>query len=123
MAIPKTLAMATFFQGLAAPSPGAAAAFSAWTFNDWGDRVVQLLRLPIGEGGSLSILNTHLTFPHPSEHDGPMRRQQARKLAEIVRAIEGGVLCFGDMNGDVSRRAFQPGDAASPFGRCVGVTG
>ena len=42
--------------------PGDAAAFSAWSFNDWGDRVVQLLRLPVGECGSISLLNGIISF-------------------------------------------------------------
>eukprot|EP00966_Prymnesium_polylepis_P174671 4042460-Prymnesium_polylepis.1 len=88
------------------PSPGDAPAFSCWSFNDWGDRVVQLLRLPIGPTESLALLHTHLTFPHPNDHDGPMRRRQAGKMAEAIGALRSrGVLVFGDMNGDVEDEA------------------
>jgi hypothetical protein len=85
-------------------SPSEAAPFSAWSFNDRGDRIVQLLRLPVGNIGSVSILNTHLTFPKNAS-DRPIRKQQACKLANLVRAIKSEkVLCFGDLNGDVSPR-------------------
>ena len=40
--------------------------WSAWHYDDWGSRVVQMCELEIG-GVPLTLLQTHLTFPHGSE--------------------------------------------------------
>ena len=82
---------------------GAQPPLSTFSYNDWGDRVVQVVRLPLEGDRSLSLLHTHLTFPHQNEHDPPMRKRQASKLAELIRDLDadGPLLCFGDMNGDV----------------------
>ena len=54
---------------------------SALHFGDWGNRVVQVAEFgPIGR--RLVLLNSHLTFPHASAHDRPMRFHQGRKLGE-----------------------------------------
>uniref|UniRef100_A0A7S4B766 Endonuclease/exonuclease/phosphatase domain-containing protein n=2 Tax=Chrysotila carterae TaxID=13221 RepID=A0A7S4B766_CHRCT len=79
-------------------SPGLA----TLSYNDWGDRIVQLVGLTV-DGAPVTLLHTHLTFPHPSLHDGPMRLHQARKLAECVRRVRAAgtpaIVC-GDLNGD-----------------------
>lgn len=83
----------------AAPHEPSGTTFDTWSYNDWGDRVVQSVALPVA-GERLTLLQTHLTFPHPSAHDGPMRRAQAQKLAEHVRALRSpATVCFGDLNG------------------------
>ena len=75
--------------------------FSAFTFADWGSRIVQSTELRFGDR-FITLLHTHLTFPHASDHDPPMRLQQGCKLAEHVQALGAGaaVCCFGDFNGD-----------------------
>ena len=67
--------------------------FGAFTFDDWGSRIVQVCRLP-----GVTVMNTHLTFPHESEHDAPMRYHQARKIAELTREMTTPTLVFGDLN-------------------------
>ena len=86
--------------------PGATCTFSAFTFNDWGSRVLQVAELQV-HGQQLVLMQTHLTFPHASAHDPPMRRQQARKIAEYVRQTDVPLCLFGDLNGDVSDPAVQ----------------
>jgi len=81
--------------------PSSACRFSAYTFNDWGSRIVQACDLTLEGIGPLTLLQTHLTFPHASVHDPVMRRQQARKLIELVRERSEPVCVFGDLNGDV----------------------
>ena len=65
-------------------------AVEALSFNDWGDRVVQLVTLQLarseGPPVSLVLAHTHLTFPHENGHDRVMRWHQARKLATLVQA-------------------------------------
>lgn len=83
--------------------PRAAVSFSAFTYDDWGSRILQVAELTIGaQRESLTLMQTHLTFPHQSAHDPPMRRQQARKLAELVRTSHSPCCVFGDLNGDLS---------------------
>lgn len=43
-----------------------------YSYNDWGDRVVQVVQGVFGSD-KVTLIQTHLTFPHPNEHDGPMR--------------------------------------------------
>ena len=81
--------------------PPAACSFSAYHYEDWGSRILQVVELSVGDNAPpLVLMNTHLTFPHQSAHDPPMRRQQGRKLSELVRATAGPVCVFGDLNGD-----------------------
>ena len=79
--------------------------FSAYTFDDWGSRIVQAasVQLP-GSGDPLVLMQTHLTFPHQSAHDPLMRYHQGRKLGELIRMQSGSApLCvFGDFNGPLS---------------------
>uniref|UniRef100_A0A7S3AKZ2 Endonuclease/exonuclease/phosphatase domain-containing protein n=1 Tax=Haptolina ericina TaxID=156174 RepID=A0A7S3AKZ2_9EUKA len=92
-------------------SPGAGLAakpsVSSWSFNDWGDRVVQVVQLPLANDRSISLLHTHLTFPHQNGHDPPMRQKQAGKLAELINQLqsEGPLMLFGDLNGDLQDAA------------------
>ena len=72
---------------------------SALHFGDWGNRVVQVAEFgPIGR--RLVLLNSHLTFPHASAHDRPMRFHQGRKLGEYARALRTPCVVVGDLNGD-----------------------
>ena len=80
--------------------PGDWCRFSAYTFSDWGSRVVQVAELR-GDGLPMTLMNTHLTFPHSNAHDPPMRCQQGRKLAELVRERPEPLCVFGDLNGDL----------------------
>ena len=88
--------------------PALACEFSAYDYDDWGSRIVQVgkLRLP-GLAEPLCVMNTHLTFPHASAHDPPMRRQQGRKLAELVRTHTQPLCVVGDFNGALSDPAVQ----------------
>ncbi len=90
---------AMFIRNTACPS--SACRFSAFTFNDWGSRIVQSCELTLEGTRRLTLLQTHLTFPHESAHDPPMRRQQARKLSELVRERSEPLCVFGDLNGGV----------------------
>lgn len=81
----------------------------AFGFSDYGNRVCQVVTatLPGNGGAMVTLINTHLNFPHENDHDPPMRFHQGRKLGQLAatRVDRGAVLCFGDMNGD-------PADAA-----------
>ena len=78
--------------------------FSAYTYDDWGSRVLQQcdLQMPTLGGASvpLTLMNTHLTFPHESEHDPAMRFHQARKIALLVNPHPptAATVVLGDMN-------------------------
>lgn len=74
--------------------------FTSLSFNDLGDRVMQLLEFDIG-GLKWLVVNTHMTFPHPNQHDPVMRRHQGRKLGEAVAERMQGrhVVVGGDFNG------------------------
>lgn len=104
----------------------ASSSFSAYEFDDWGSRIVQVAELAYDGGRPLRLVHTHLTFPHASAHDPPMRRAQARKLSELVRALPGDVpaCVFGDINGDVDDPAVTVltslgGLRAMPSGACA----
>lgn len=86
-----------------------AEALQTLSYDDWGDRVAQVLVVDVADAGALALVNTHLTFPHPNAHDGPMRSEQARKLGEVARALapRASVCLFGDMNGDARDPAVQ----------------
>ena len=71
--------------------------FSCYHYEDWGSRVLQVAKLAI-DGEPLVLMQTHLTFPHPTEHDPAMRRYQARKLSELVREQTLPTVVFGDLN-------------------------
>uniref|UniRef100_A0A7S2CN77 Endonuclease/exonuclease/phosphatase domain-containing protein n=1 Tax=Octactis speculum TaxID=3111310 RepID=A0A7S2CN77_9STRA len=75
------------------------------SFDDWGDRVANVLQL----GKSLpTIVNTHFTFPHGNAHDTVMRTAQARKLSEYLLTSWPGegsgstIVIGGDLNGDIN---------------------
>jgi len=83
--------------------------FSSYTYNDWGSRVVQVATLPLRRSNknniTLTLINTHLTFPHENKHDPTMRIHQARKLSEFVgkqqeqhSSNNNIVIVFGDFN-------------------------
>ena len=73
--------------------------FEAFSYSDWGNRVLQVCKLPVvGASLPLTLYNTHLTFPHANEHDPVMRRHQARKLSEIARVDDSATVVFGDLN-------------------------
>ena len=76
--------------------------FTAYTYGDWGSRVLQVCTLR-----GLTLLQTHLTFPHESEHDPVMRYHQARKIAELTREMNAPTVLFGDLNGDPTDPAVQ----------------
>jgi endonuclease/exonuclease/phosphatase family metal-dependent hydrolase len=82
--------------------PPSRCTFSAFTFDDWGSRILQMAQLRVSDSTPpLVLMQTHLTFPHASEHDPPMRYQQARKIVELCRADPPVSTCvFGDLNGD-----------------------
>lgn len=79
----------------------------ALDFNDWGDRVAAVVDVRGADGGgALSLVNTHLTFPHASAHDPLMRKAQARKLAEWLDGRrESALVVAGDFNGDLADAA------------------
>lgn len=69
-----------------------------FSYNDWGERIAQVVRGKFG-GEDVVLIQTHLTFPHPSWHDGPMRWHQGKKLGEFVRTLNTpNVILFGDVN-------------------------
>ena len=74
--------------------------FTAYHFDDWGSRILQVAELSLA-GEHLTLMNTHLTFPHDNPHDLPMRRQQARKISELTRLRNGPLCVFGDLNGNL----------------------
>ena len=86
--------------------PSSDCRFSAYTYKDWGSRILQVAELTFN-GQPLTLMQTHLTFPHASAHDPPMRRQQGRKLAELTRARSEPLCVFGDLNGDVDDDAVR----------------
>ena len=82
--------------------------FTAFTFGDWGSRVLQVCTLSLaGVSEPLVLMHTHLTFPHASEHDPIMRRHQARKISELTRRQSAPCVVFGDLNGDVDDPALR----------------
>lgn len=73
--------------------------FSAFTYADWGSRVLQIAKIQIdGYDTPLVLMNTHLTFPHDTQHNSIMRKQQARKLSELVNEQHCSTVLFGDFN-------------------------
>jgi len=74
---------------------------SEFSFNDWGDRVVQLLRFE-ALGFRWLVANTHLTYPHPNSYDPPMRWHQGRKLGDLlgVELHDRLLVVGGDFNGN-----------------------
>ena len=61
------------------------------------------------------LVNTHLTFPHDSDHDPAMRREQARKLSELIRDQSSPTVLFGDMN--------TPSEADAAIAEITGLGG
>jgi endonuclease/exonuclease/phosphatase family metal-dependent hydrolase len=84
-------------------------AIQAWSYADWGDRIVLGVNATL-EKQSIWILNTHLTFPHPNDHDPVMRIHQARKLSKLMRseplshAVQ---ILGGDLNGEIDDDAVR----------------
>lgn len=79
---------------------------SAVSFDDWGDRVVQMCRFVDSSACAWLFANTHLTFPHRNDHDPIMRRHQGRKLGEVMAELKAAdpsvrVVLAGDFNGSV----------------------
>ena len=72
--------------------------FYTYHYDDWGSRVVQVAKIAQMDREPLMLVNTHLTFPHDSDHDPAMRREQARKLSELIRCQTSPTVLFGDMN-------------------------
>ena len=58
----------------------------AFGFADWGERVCQVVTatLPGSDGAMVTLINTHLNFPHENDHDPPMRFHQGRKLGQLA---------------------------------------
>ena len=87
---------------LVRPRPASDAA-CGFGFNDWGDRVVLMVHVCLGDGDETGLLvcNTHWTFPHPNDHDPVMRVHQSRKLCDVLDEHFGGapVVVAGDLNG------------------------
>jgi len=74
------------------------ATLKTFSFNDLGHRVVQVVTGKFGDE-EMALVQTHLTYPHPTKHDIPMRYHQGRKLGEFVKDLEcPHVIVFGDMN-------------------------
>jgi len=68
------------------------------SYNDWGNRVVQVVTGKYGDHDVL-LAQTHLTFPHSTPHDGPMRLNQGRKLGQFLKKLNiRNIIVFGDMN-------------------------
>jgi len=53
------------------------------SYNDWGDRVVQSVEVAWGDT-PITILHTHMTFPHANEHDPIMREQQVPYISIYI---------------------------------------
>lgn len=83
------------------PHAEPARGFCTCSYKDWGNRIVQLVEVSVC-GRPLTLLHTHLTFPHASAHDPIMRKNQGRKLGELARSIDSPVLLLGDLNGDAA---------------------
>jgi exonuclease III len=83
-------------------------ASQTWSFADWGDRIVLGVNVTVREQ-PVWILNTHLTFSHPNEHDPVMRVHQARKLVTLMSSapLEGVRILAGDLNGDIDDDAMR----------------
>jgi len=74
------------------------ASSETFSYNDWGNRVVQVVKGEIGDH-KVVLIQTHLTFLHPTPHDGPMRWHQGKKLGEFVGKLNTPIIIlFGDMN-------------------------
>ena len=86
--------------------PPSKCSFSGFTYDDWGSRILQMAELRVNDATPpLVLMQTHLTFPHRSEHDPPMRYQQARKISDLISELwksRGAIptCIFGDLNGN-----------------------
>lgn len=91
---------------------------ASFSFNDWGDRIVQVVRIPVDDE-FLAVINTHLTFPHANNHDGPS------ELLSHVPSHIGGCgergLGRGEMREHLRRQSGSEGESAR--GRVVGSEG
>jgi len=74
------------------------ASLETFSYDDWGDRVAQVVRGNFGDK-KVVLIQTHLTHPHPTPQDGPMRWHQGKKLGEFVGNLKTpNVIIFGDVN-------------------------
>ena len=79
----------------------------AFGFDDWANRVAQVLTATLPCGAPLTLVNVHLGFPHENDHDPAIRFHQGRKLGELLAGRAGAAFCFGDMNGDLADPALM----------------
>jgi len=87
------------------------ASLKTFSYNDWGDRIAQVVRGKFGDE-EVALVQTHLTFPHPTPQDGPMRWHQGKKLGEFVGNLNvPNIILFGDVN--------SPNGAADPAMRNI----
>mmetsp|Transcript_1851 Transcript_1851/g.2386 ORF Transcript_1851/g.2386 Transcript_1851/m.2386 type:complete len:298 (-) Transcript_1851:1090-1983(-) len=86
-------------------------AVDLYSYNDWGNRVclvIQGLGLASGKHVPITLLNTHMTFPHRNAHDPIMRIHQGRKLVEIIYEYQTKsrvIVLAGDLNGCIGDKA------------------
>ncbi|CAK0878139.1 unnamed protein product [Prorocentrum cordatum] len=76
--------------------------FTTLSMDDWGDRVIQVVRFRTVGGTSWAVANTHLSFPHGGELHAAMRRNQGRKLRDVLLSLKvsaEAVVLGGDFNG------------------------
>jgi len=74
------------------------ASIKTFSYNDWGDRIAQVVTGKFGNE-EVTLVQTHLTFPHPTPQDGPMRWHQGKKLGEFVGKLNvPNIILFGDVN-------------------------
>lgn len=86
-----------------------------FSYQDWGHRVclaieaqyLNMEQVP----KAVTLLNTHLTFPHSNEHDPIMRAHQGKKLEKVISEYKNkdrSIILGGDMNGDIDDEALSP---------------
>eukprot|EP00930_Biecheleria_cincta_P039851 TRINITY_DN27351_c0_g2_i1.p1 TRINITY_DN27351_c0_g2~~TRINITY_DN27351_c0_g2_i1.p1 ORF type:complete len:344 (-),score=26.92 TRINITY_DN27351_c0_g2_i1:368-1399(-) len=75
--------------------------FKTLSYDDWGDRVLQLLLFE-AQGQKWLVSNTHLTYAHTNSHDPPMRFNQGRKIGNALKnlAADRAIVLGGDFNGE-----------------------
>merc|ERR1712217_421767 len=75
--------------------------FETLSYDDWGDRVLQLLLFEAG-GQKWLVSNTHLTYAHANSHDSTMRYNQGRKIGNVLKdlAADRAIVLGGDFNGE-----------------------
>jgi len=75
------------------------ASLETFSYNDWGDRIVQVVKGIFGED-NVVLIQTHLTFPHYTADVAPMRWHQGKKLGEFIGNFTSStnIILFGDLN-------------------------